>query len=254
MGQLTLNGYELETLTIAGDSRLAPIVFLHEGLGSVAMWKDFPQLVCHTTGRAGLVYSRRGYGLSTPITDVRRLGQRDADFMHYEAWTVLPALLHALRIEQPVLVGHSDGGSIALLYAARHEVQACIVMAPHLFVEQMSVDSIAKAKTAYETTDLRNKLARYHADVDSAFWGWNDVWLSQAFRSWNIEASVAKIKAPLLAMQGLDDEYGTLAQIERIATLAPHAKLLKLANCGHSPQRDQPARAIGAIADFLLGV
>ncbi len=254
MGQLTLNGYELETLTIEGDRRLAPLVFLHEGLGSVAMWKDFPHLLCRTTGRAGLVYSRRGYGLSTPITDVRRLGQRDPDFMHYEAWTVLPALLRALHIERPVLLGHSDGGSIALLYAARHAVDACIVMAPHLFVEQVSVDSIAKAKTAYETTDLRNKLARYHADVDSAFWGWNDVWLSEAFRPWNIEASVAKIKAPLLAMQGVDDEYGTLAQIERIAALAPHAKLLKLANCGHSPQRDQPARAIGAIADFLAGV
>jgi pimeloyl-ACP methyl ester carboxylesterase len=254
MQLISINGVAIETLTIAGNPQLAPMVFLHEGLGSVAMWREFPAQLCHATGRAGLVYSRRGYGKSAPISDVRRLGQRDPDFMHYEAHTVLPALLKALHIERPVLFGHSDGGSIALLHAAKFPVQACIALAPHLFVEQISVDSIALAKVAYESTDLRSKLAKYHSDVDSAFWGWNDVWLSPAFGSWNIEAEVSHIRAPMLAIQGRDDEYGTMRQIERIAELAPQTQLLKLPHCGHSPHKDQPAHVIAAVMDFLVSV
>jgi pimeloyl-ACP methyl ester carboxylesterase len=251
MQLIPVNGIHLETLTIAGDTRLAPIVFLHEGLGSVAMWREFPAHLCHATGRAGLVYSRRGYGKSTPITDVRRLGQRDVDFMHYEAHTALPALLRQLGIHRPVLFGHSDGGSIALLYAAKHEVASTIVLAPHLFVEQLSVDSIAQAKVAYQTTELRSKLAKYHDDVDSAFWGWNDVWLNPEFRAWTIEAEVSKIATPLLAIQGENDEYGTMRQIDRIAELAPQTQRLKLPFCGHSPHKDQPAHVIAAVTDFL---
>ncbi|MBU6437285.1 MAG: alpha/beta hydrolase [Betaproteobacteria bacterium] len=252
---IQLNGQQLETLTLdapEGAPRgLAPIVFLHEGLGSAALWKDFPQQVCAATGRAGVVYSRRGYGQSSPLSDVRGAGRRTPQFMHDEAWQVLPALLHALGIEQPVLLGHSDGGSIALLHAARHTVQACIVMAPHLYVEQLSVDSIAQAKVAYETTGLRDRLARYHRDVDSAFWGWNDIWLAREFRDWTIEDEVAQVRCPLLAIQGENDEYGTMRQIDRIADLAPQARLLKLAACGHSPQRDQPQAVIDAVAAFL---
>lgn len=254
MNLIEVNGVKLEVLRIAGNPALSPLVFLHEGLGSVAMWRDFPAMLCQSTGRAGVVYSRRGYGKSTPLADVRNRGRRDTDFMHYEAWTILPALLQKLHIVRPVLFGHSDGGSIALLHAAKYPVQACIVLAPHLFVEQLSVDSIAKAKHTYETTDLRNKLGRYHSDVDSAFWGWNDIWLDPEFLKWNIEAEVHKIKASILAIQGMEDEYGTMRQIERIAELAPQTHLLRLQHCGHSPHKDQPARVIGAVTDFLVGV
>jgi pimeloyl-ACP methyl ester carboxylesterase len=254
MKLIEVNGITIETMVIAGHPALAPIVFLHEGLGSVAMWRDFPTMLCHATGRAGLVYSRRGYGKSTPLSDVRTRGRRDTDFMHYEAWTLLPALLRALHIEHPVLFGHSDGGSIALLYASKYPVQACIVLAPHLFVEPLSVESIAKARTTFETTDLRTKLARYHADVDSAFWGWNDIWLDPEFLKWNIEAEVSKITSSILAIQGMNDEYGTMRQIDRIAELSPQTRLLKLPHCGHSPHKDQPARVIGAVTDFLVGV
>jgi len=227
------------------------VVFLHEGLGSVAMWKDFPQALCDAANVRGLVYSRPGYGRSTP----RAPGERwNADFMHAQAHEVLPALLEALNVkEKPWLLGHSDGGSIALLYASRFPDSAAglVVVAPHLMVEEYGLASIRIAREAYATTDLKEKLARYHDDVDSAFKGWNDIWLDPGFPSWTIEAELASITCPILAVQGLQDEYGTLEHIHGIARRLPQTQLLELAECGHSPHRDQPAALIRAVKEFI---
>jgi len=240
---------------IAGDNPRAPlIVFLHEGLGSLAMWRDFPSRLCRAAGCRGLVYSRPGYGRSTPRAATEAWG---IDFMHRQAHEVLPALLQALGVDTeahpPWLLGHSDGGSITLLYASRfaQRLAGAIVLAPHIMVEDLSVASIAKARSAYLETDLRQRLARYHADPDSAFWGWNDIWLHPPFRHWSIEAELDSIRCPLLAVQGLDDEYGTLEQIRGIARRVAQTQTLELAQCGHSPHRDQPERLIEAATKFL---
>ena len=238
---------------IARERGHAPlVVFLHEGLGSLAMWKDFPQQLCDALGWRGLVYSRPGYGRSTPRAAEEAWG---LDFMHRQAHEVLPALLKALGLAgEPVwLFGHSDGGSIALLYAARFvdQVAGAIVLAPHIVVEDLSVASIEQARVAYQDTDLRERLARYHDDPDSAFWGWNSIWLHPPFRAWSIEDEIAAIACPLLAVQGRDDEYGTLEQIRGIARRVPQTELLVLDDCGHSPQRDQPERLIEAAAAFI---
>ncbi len=250
-----IQGTRLELLQIAGPDGKAPLVFLHEGLGSVSLWtqrgRSWPQSVCEATGRAGIVCSRRGYGQSDAVPDVRGSGRLAPDYMHREAWAVLPALLQALDIQQPVLLGHSDGASIALLHASRHPVAAAIVMAPHLMVEDIAVEAIAQATTAFESGGLRDRLARHHADVDGAFWQWNDVWLSSGFRSFDIRSDCSRISAPLLAIQGLDDEYGTMAQLDELALAAPQTVQLRLADCGHSPQRDQPERTLEAVATFL---
>jgi pimeloyl-ACP methyl ester carboxylesterase len=232
------------------------LVFLHEGLGSLSMWKDFPQRLCDAASCRGLVYSRPGYGRSTPRTAEEAWG---LDFMHRQAHEVLPALLRALHVdtetEPPWLFGHSDGASIALLYAARFRTQlaGAIVVAPHVMVEDLSVRSIELARQAYVDTDLRQRLARYHDDPDSAFWGWNRIWLHPPFRDWSIEAEIAAITCPLLAVQGVDDEYGTLEQIHRITRSLPQTQLLELEGCGHSPHRDQPERLIAASAAFIAG-
>lgn len=193
----------------SADANRPLIVFMHEGLGSVAMWKDFPQLLCNAANSRGLVYSRPGYGQSTP-----RFADEtwQPDFMHRQAFEVLPALLKELGIDTDKdklwLFGHSDGGSIALLFAAMYpsNVAGLIVVAPHIFVEDVSISSIEAAKTAYQTTELRSKLSRHHADVDSAFWGWNDIWLNPTFRHWNLTQAIKTITCTLLAVQGLDDE------------------------------------------------
>lgn len=240
--------------TCAQGARRPLMVFLHEGLGSVAMWKDFPARLCQALGWRGLVYSRPGYGASTPRPSSQAW---TPDFMHQQAWEVLPAFLAAVEVDvgvdPPWLFGHSDGGSISLLHAARFatEVSGLVVVAPHIFVEAISLRSIAQAREAYQKTDLRQRLARYHDDPDSAFWGWNDVWLHPDFQSWNIEPELASIRAPLLAVQGLDDEYGTLAQIHGIARQVPHTELLELPDCGHSPHKDQPDRLIQGVQAFL---
>ncbi len=231
------------------------VVFLHEGLGSVSMWRDFPQRLCTAMGWRGLVYSRPGYGSSTPRPPQEQWGP---DFMHRQATEVLPALLTALgvdAVQHPIwLFGHSDGGSIALLHAAAfpRQVAGLVVLAPHTMVEEMSVRSIEVARQAYVSTELRQRLARYHDDPDSAFWGWNRVWLSPEFKSWNIGPELHHITAPVLAIQGLDDEYGTLAHIRGIARALPSAQtqLLELPNCGHSPHRDQPAAVITAVVEW----
>ena len=250
----TVQGVRHEVQAIPGPMDKAPLVFLHEGLGSVAMWQtragDWPAQVCDATGRAGWVYSRRGYGQSDAIPDVRGANRLQPDYMHQEAWQVLPALLHAWGVANPVLVGHSDGGSIALLHAAQFPVTASIVMAPHLMVEDKSVQAIKAARVAFETTDLRERLQRYHADVDSAFWQWNDVWLSQGFTSFDIHQACLQITAPVLAMQGVDDAYGTLRHIDDLHT-AGSVQREVLAACGHSPYRDQAEVSLRLMADFL---
>jgi pimeloyl-ACP methyl ester carboxylesterase len=229
----------------------APVmVFLHEGLGSRAMWRDFPARLCMALGMRGLVYSRPGYGKSTP----READERwEPDFMHRQAHEVLPAFLDAVGLSEKVwLYGHSDGGSIALIFAARfpQRVAGLIVAAPHIFVEDLSVESIERTRAAYLETDLRDKLARYHDDVDSAFWGWNDIWLAPPFRDWSVEDEIAAVEAPVLAVQGIDDEYGTMAQVEGIARRVKRVELLKLAGCGHSPHRDQPDALVRAAVQF----
>lgn len=242
----------IEHAWIAPERRDAPLlVFLHEGLGSLSMWKDFPHRLCQAAGARGLVFSRPGYGRSTPRSAAETW---DVDFMHRQAHEVLPALFGALRIDEPVwLFGHSDGGSIALLHAARFpaSVAGLVVLAPHIFVEEMTVANIEQARHSYLTTDLPTKLGRYHDDVDSAFWGWNRIWLHPSFRPWNIEAEIEEVRCPLLAVQGLDDEYGTLEQIRGIARRVPQTQLLELPDCGHSPHRDQPEAVIAAASALL---
>lgn len=229
-------------------------VFLHEGLGSLAMWRDFPRRLCDALSVRGLVYSRPGYGDSTPRAADERW---DVDFMHRQAHDVLPAFLAAVGVdaatEPPWLFGHSDGGSIALLHAARFpaRVTGLVVLAPHIFVEPVSLASIAAARQAYLTTDLPKRLARYHRDVASAFWGWNDIWLHPPFASWNIEEELRTIRVPVLAVQGRDDEYGTLAQVEGIAHALPGTRVVVLDDCGHSPHKDQPARLVEEVARFF---
>lgn len=225
------------------------LVFLHEGLGSLSMWRDFPQKLCTAAGVRGLVYSRPGYGRSTPRAPEEFW---DLDFMHRQAHEVLPALLAALGITgKPWLFGHSDGGSIALLHAARFPLAGAIVLAPHILVEDLSVSSIEQARVAYETTDLKQRLAKYHDDPDSAFYGWNRIWLHPPFKQWSIEEEIRSIACPLLAVQGLDDEYGTLEQIRGIARRVPQTQLLELPDCGHSPHKDQPDKLIDASARFI---
>jgi len=243
----------IETQWISPEKRDRPlIIFLHEGLGCVAMWKDWPVQVCTALNCRGLVYSRYGYGQSTP----RAPGElRTPAYLHEEAQDDLPALLEAagLQHEKPILFGHSDGGSIALLFAARYpeRVRAIAVAAPHIFVEEITLASIALARDAYHASDLKQRLGRYHRDVDSVFHAWNDTWLSPAFRAWNIENDVEQIRCPILAMQGDNDEYGTLTQIEGIQRLAPQTRLNVIHACGHSPQRDQPTATITALHDFV---
>lgn len=246
---------EVQRITApAGGQARSPIVFLHEGLGSVAMWRDWPAQVCAATGRPGVVYSRRGYGQSDAVPDVRGAGRLKPDYMHREALEVLPELLKALDIEQPVLLGHSDGGTIALIHAAHLPVQACIVMAPHVIVEDVSVRAIEQARQAFEKGDLRDRLQRYHADVDGAFWQWNDIWLAPQFRQFDIRAECRRITAPLLALQGEQDPYGTAAQIEEISPSGPVVQKKLLANCGHSPHRDQAQQTTQMVAQFLQGL
>lgn len=258
MRLIQLNEAQLEVVQIApphpNGTGKAPIVFLHEGLGSVALWSDrngfWPEQVCAATGRAGVVYSRRGYGQSQNIEDVRGINRLPPDYMHSEAWQVLPELLDALGVRQPVLLGHSDGGTIALLHASRHPLSACIVMAPHVMVEDVSIAAIQASRQAYLHGDLRQKLSRFHAHVDTAFWQWNDVWLSNAFRSFDIRSECTQIGCDVLALQGVDDAYGTMRQIDDIMPKA-HITRLALKGCGHSPHRDQPKLVLTQIVDFL---
>jgi pimeloyl-ACP methyl ester carboxylesterase len=232
------------------DAALPVLVFLHEGLGCVALWRDFPDQLAQATGLPALIYSRIGYGGSSPCTLPRPL-----TYMHEEGEQALPALLAALGIQKHILIGHSDGASISLIYAgaARHDgLLGLAVLAPHSFCEDVSVTSIRAASKAYVEGDLRTRLEKYHGqNVDCAFRGWCDAWLDPAFMRWNIEDYADRITVPVLMIQGEDDEYGTTAQVESIARRVRGAETLVLPACGHSPQRDQPATTLKAIAGFI---
>jgi pimeloyl-ACP methyl ester carboxylesterase len=250
--QLIIDGRRIEygfvqpAATGGGD-----LVMLHEGLGSVSTWRGFPEQLARATGCRTFVYSRHGYGRSSPLEV-----PRSVDYMHEEARRWLPAILERLDIRRPILFGHSDGASIALIHAAgaASEVRGIMALAPHVKVEDVSVRSIAATKAAYLQSDLPARLSRHHADADSAFWGWNRIWLDPAFRSWNIEALLPSIRCPILAIQGEDDEYGTMEQIAAVARAVPHTRLLALPACRHSPHRDQPEAVLAAAAEFASGI
>jgi len=249
MAFMTVDGCRLEVRTIPGDPARPWLVLLHEGLGSVSLWRDFPDKLAQRTGAPVLVYSRRGYGRSDPLDD-----PRDIDFMHREAHEVLPELLDRASIERAVLVGHSDGASIALIHAASNpgRIAGAVLMAPHVMVEPMSTAAIAAIKTTYETTDLRARLARHHAHVDDAFLGWANVWLDPHFAEWSLEEECAHLEVPVVLIQGENDEYGTLAQIDTIAAASrgPVTRVV-LRNCGHSPHRDAEAVVVEHVAKLL---
>jgi len=247
--EVVVDGKRLETLWIEPcDAAAETIVMLHEGLGSLALWKDFPLRLAARTGCRVLAYSRYGHGNSEKLA-----GKRPVDFMHHEGEVVLPELLDKLNIEQPILLGHSDGGSVALIFAGRYpdRARALVLEAPHVFVEDLSVTSIAAAKVEYGTTDLRDKLARYHANVDATFWGWNDIWLDPQFRAWNIESYLNPVRCPVLCIQGEQDEYGTPAQVEAIKARVPDPEIVMLPNCKHSPHRDQREATLKKISEFV---
>ena len=249
-GFLTIGAHTLEYRMIGPRPGDAPtLVLLHEGLGCAGLLGDFPEKLQQATGYGVFVYSRAGYGQSSPVTLPRPL-----TYMHDEARDVLPALLDAIGFQRGLLIGHSDGASIAALYAGTHQdhrLSGLVLMAPHFFTEDMGIVAIAEAKAAYETTDLRSKLARWHQDPDNAFRGWNDAWLDPGFRQWDITEQLAYIRVPILIVQGEDDQYGTAAQIEAAerecycpveAALLPGVK--------HSPQREATEVTLRAISEF----
>lgn len=249
MGVARINAVALEVKTIPGDADRPWLVLLHEGLGCVALWRDFPELIARRTSCPVLVYSRRGYGGSDPLA-----GPRTPAFMHEEALEVLPALLVQYGIDRPILIGHSDGASIALIHAASgpQTVQGAVLMAPHVVVEPITLESISRIAATFPSSGLRDRLARYHAHVDDAFNGWADAWLDPAFRDWALLRECESLVQPLLLIQGADDEYGTLAQLDLIENRSQGpVRRLVLDRCGHSPQRDRESDVATAIADFV---
>jgi benzoate-CoA ligase len=247
--RLSIAGHMLEFRTISAASAESPtLVFLHEGLGSMSLWKDFPQRLAAACGCNALVYSRYGNGFSDTLAEARR-----PDYMHHEGIETLSEILDRLSIRRPILFGHSDGASIALIHEGMNSGTAAgmILCAPHVFVEEVTLRSIQAAKVAYGSTDLRARLARHHADVDKTFLGWTDIWLHEDFRFWNIEDCLTNISCPALAIQGVQDEYGTFEQIDRIAARIAEIDVCKLADCRHSPHRDQAEAVIGATVKFV---
>lgn len=250
--RLEVAGRRLEVADLAGTEAAGPpLVLLHEGLGCVRLWRDWPQRLAAATGRRVIAYSRAGYGASDPVDLPRPLR-----YMHHEALAVLPPLLERLEVDRPVLVGHSDGASIALIHAgsAGRPVAGLVLLAPHVFVEERTLAGIRAARRAYLDDDLRPRLARYHDDVDNAFWGWNDAWLDPAFAAWNIEDVLARLPSPCLVVQGADDPYGTPAQIEAIrrgsgAGVESHL----LAGCGHAPHAERPEETSALVLGWLAG-
>ena len=225
------------------------LVFLHEGLGSIRQWRDFPTKVAEATGCRALVYDRYGYGQSDVLAEARRTVR----FMHDEALDALPDMLSSLKVEDPILVGHSDGASIALIHAgAGHKTRGVVAMAPHVFIEPVCLSSIRTATETFENTDLAQKLGRYHRDARKTFYGWADVWLDPEFEGWDIRADyLPGVRCPVLAIQGHDDEYGTMAQLDEIARrVRGPCELLKLDHCGHAPFRDRPDEVISAVKDL----
>jgi len=246
MPQISAAGHMLE-YQWAGKSGPA-LVFLHEGLGSIRQWRDFPARVAAAAGCRALVYDRYGYGNS----DVLREPRVGVEFMHDGALNELPELLENLEIENPILVGHSDGASIALIYAGTYRVRGLAVMAPHVYVEEGGLNSIRKINAAFETSDLPERLGKYHRNARKTFHLWADAWLDPAFRPWSIEEYLPRIRCPVLAIQGEDDEYGSMAQLDAIKQQAGGpCELLQLRACGHSPHKDKPEQVLQSISSFV---
>jgi pimeloyl-ACP methyl ester carboxylesterase len=239
-------GGRLEYQDLPGDPVRAPLLFLHEGLGSVGLWRGFPERIGTATGRRAVAYSRLGHGWSDAP-----LAPRTPRFMHEEAATVVPALRARLGLDRPVLIGHSDGASIALLHAATADVRALVVLAPHVFVEELGLREIAIARDRYEHGDLRSRMARHHRDPDAAFRNWNDVWLDPAFRSWDLRPELPAISCPILAVQGTADPYGSTAHVEAIRDSATGPVELLLLDGGHTPHLEHPDEVTAALTRFL---
>jgi pimeloyl-ACP methyl ester carboxylesterase len=244
--RIDLAGGTVEVGEWPGSAALEPIVLLHQGLGSVGLWRDFPRELAERTGRRVVAFSRFGHGTSSPPPR-----PRTPAFFHEEALEVLPELLERLGIERPVLLGHSDGASIGLVYAASHRVTALVLIAPHVFVEDVTVRSIRETRAAYMDGDLRERMARHHRDVDAAFWGWCDVWLDPAFTRWHLFDEAAALSAPVLLVQGSADPYGTLAQLEEIAGRARGPVQRLVVTGGHSPHLEHPDAVSDTVARFL---
>jgi len=248
MPYTVIDGIRLETRIIPGAADKPWLVLLHEGLGSVSLWRDFPDKLARRLDMPALIYSRRGYGKSDGLE-----GPRKPDYLHHEALDVLPKLLDALSIHRAFLIGHSDGASIALINAAHHpeRLAGAVLMAPHVLVEAASHEGIARASEAYERGDLRERLLRHHTHVDDAFYGWSRIWLDPRFRGWSLGSECERLSVPTLLIQGEDDEYGTLAQLDAIEMGAPiPPQRLVLAQCGHSPHREREKDVLDAIAAF----
>jgi pimeloyl-ACP methyl ester carboxylesterase len=249
-GHLSLGSARIEYRMIGPRPDAAPtIVMLHEGLGSVTTWGDFPQKVAEATKAGVFVYSRAGYGKSSTVALPRPL-----DYMQREALDVLPKLLDAIGFKRGLLLGHSDGASIATIYAGAHQdhrLQGLVLIAPHFIVEDISVASIAAIKTTFETTDLKAKLSRWHKDVDNAFYGWNGAWLDPKFRDWDISEYLAYVRVPIMVLQGVGDQYGTLRQvaIAQEECYCP-VDLKVISDAGHSPHRQAPGATLDAIVQF----
>jgi pimeloyl-ACP methyl ester carboxylesterase len=258
VSRILVDGHALEYVRIPGHERAPTLVFVHEGLGSVSTWREFPQRVAEACDCPALIYSRAGYGRSEPVSLPRPL-----DYMQHEGQVVLPALLAALGIDDTILIGHSDGASIALVYAAESaraaarpghaHVAALVLEAPHVFCEPRSVEAIERAREDYvHGPRLRERLARHHDQVDVAFFGWSGAWLDPGFRAWNIEAFLPDVVAPCLVIQSDDDPYGTIAQVDAIAAgSGGPVERLVLSDCGHAPHRDQAERTLAAIVEFV---
>ena len=250
-----LSGGPVEVLDLPATpdaADLAPLVLLHEGLGSVALWRSFPHDLHAATGRRTVVWSRHGYGRSAPAET-----PRPVTYMHHEARGPLPELLDALGLVDPVLVGHSDGASIALVHAGSGAgtPNALVLLAPHVIVEDVSIEGIEEAREVYRSTDMGQRMARYHADPDTTFWGWNDVWLSEDFRSWDLREHLPGVTCPVLLVQGVDDQYGTLHQLDLVEEgVGGPTTRLELEDCRHSPHLDQPEATTAAVVAFLEGL
>jgi pimeloyl-ACP methyl ester carboxylesterase len=244
--QVVVGGPRVEVLELAGSRDEAPLVLLHEGLGSARLWRGFPAALRAATGRRVVAFSRHGHGRSEPPPK-----PRTPVFFHEEALEVLPEILAQLEVDEPILVGHSDGASIALIHAGRHPVTALVLLAPHVVVEDITVDAIRGTRRQYLEGDLRERMARHHDDVDAAFWGWCDVWLDPAFRAWSLEADAERVTAPTLLIQGRDDPYGTFDQLDRIEARVRGPVRRVVVPGGHSPHLEAPDAVIAAIAEFI---
>lgn len=243
---LVIDGRRLEAAELPGASDERPLVLLHEGLGSVSAWRGFPEAVQRATSRRVIAFSRFGHGRSDPPP-----APRTPRFFHAEAQVVLPEVLRRLGAEEPVLVGHSDGASIGLIHAAANPVRGLVLLAPHVVVEDVTLEAIRETRERFAATDLRDRLARHHDDPDVAFRNWCDVWLDPAFRSWTLEPDAERVTCPVLLIQGADDPYGTLDQLDRIEVRLRGPARRVIVPGGHSPHRDAPERVLRELAAFV---